>query len=501
MFWLCCGEEKEVNFGNATNSICGHKYEICDDEKIGVEGVLIELWRKAGNNDVLPTGAEALNANGAWVKIGETLTDAEGHYCFDGLKPGDYLVKEILTAEQAEEWYFVLPEDGEQEVTVVCGEDPGPVDFINARYLSICGQKWEDYTCDGRGDEPVDGVKIVLEDGEGNEIASAVTADGGKYCFDNLLPGTYTVYEELTEEQLAVWYPKNPASGAYEDFELVSCQPIEGLDFVNSKYLSISGTKWEDTNANGNPDGIESGVPGVTIELLDVEDKVIETTTTDADGNYSFTGLLPGTYSVQEKLTTEQLAEWSIVFPENGIYEDIELVCGQDREGQDFFNCRRRNITGYKYNDANANGFKDDGEVEWNGAADPITVELYQDGNLIQTTVIDNEDGMYEFTDLLAGDYTIVEIIPADSGIESKAPTFINVTLTPDADLVVEKVFLNYIVRAGPIVIVPPEQPQVGPLQLPATGLNQLPLVLAAAALILLGLMALMLGLLQLRRS
>ena len=46
----------------------------------------------------------------------------------------------------------------------------------------------------------------------------------------------------------------------------------------------------------------EPGLPGWTIDLLDSAGAIVATTVTDANGNYSFTDVGPGTYTVQEEL-------------------------------------------------------------------------------------------------------------------------------------------------------------------------------------------------------
>jgi hypothetical protein len=54
---------------------------------------------------------------------------------------------------------------------------------------------------------------------------------------------------------------------------------------------------WLDTNANGVQDAGELGLAGVTVQLKDGTGTVVQTMTTDANGNYGFT-VAPGTYSV-----------------------------------------------------------------------------------------------------------------------------------------------------------------------------------------------------------
>ena len=61
---------------------------------------------------------------------------------------------------------------------------------------------------------------------------------------------------------------------------------------------SLSGTVYRDDSRNGDQDGTEPGYSGVIVQLLDKDGQVITTTTTDANGRYSFDKLPDGTYSV-----------------------------------------------------------------------------------------------------------------------------------------------------------------------------------------------------------
>ncbi|MCB9278057.1 MAG: carboxypeptidase regulatory-like domain-containing protein [Lewinellaceae bacterium] len=77
----------------------------------------------------------------------------------------------------------------------------------------------------------------------------------------------------------------------------------ENDDTNDAGYIS-TGTSlgdyvWEDTDGDGLQDSGEPGVSGVTVNLKDAGGNVIATTTTDGNGYYHFTGLVPGTYSVQ----------------------------------------------------------------------------------------------------------------------------------------------------------------------------------------------------------
>jgi hypothetical protein len=62
---------------------------------------------------------------------------------------------------------------------------------------------------------------------------------------------------------------------------------------------SVSGTIWVDTDANGTMNGAETGrLAGVTVTLYDSHGNIVATTVTDASGNYAFSNLPDGTYTV-----------------------------------------------------------------------------------------------------------------------------------------------------------------------------------------------------------
>lgn len=64
---------------------------------------------------------------------------------------------------------------------------------------------------------------------------------------------------------------------------------LAGLETVcDSAPVQVGDRVWFDTNQDGVQGANEPGVPGVTVELLGQDDKVLATRTTDAGGNYDF---------------------------------------------------------------------------------------------------------------------------------------------------------------------------------------------------------------------
>lgn len=61
---------------------------------------------------------------------------------------------------------------------------------------------------------------------------------------------------------------------------------------------TISGNVFFDANYNGTLNADEPGLAGTQITLVDASGATVATTVSDASGSYSFTGIIPGSYSV-----------------------------------------------------------------------------------------------------------------------------------------------------------------------------------------------------------
>lgn len=96
---------------------------------------------------------------------------------------------------------------------------------------------------------------------------------------------------------------------------------------------SISGTKFEDINANGIRDPGETGLAGWNITIKNTIDNTNVQTITDNNGNYSFTGLTAGMYTIDET----QKDSWTQTTPANGTYI-VTITSGTVITGKDFGN-------------------------------------------------------------------------------------------------------------------------------------------------------------------
>ena len=111
----------------------------------------------------------------------------------------------------------------------------------------------------------------------------------------------------------------------------------------------IAGTVWADTNHNGTLDPGETGLAGVTV-FLDLNgdgklDPGDPTATTDSSGNYTFTGLHPGTYTVRQVLPDGYAAT-----APRSYSETVRLGAGENAAGPNFGDVRISSVTlGFDY--------------------------------------------------------------------------------------------------------------------------------------------------------
>ena len=151
------------------------------------------------------------------------------------------------------------------------------------------------------------GRTIALLDGNGNPIldkdgnpVTTTTDENGNYQFTGLAPGNYKVsIVDPTTGDLAGLTNTQAYNGrnATEASVTIGDSSVQGVDFGFVKPATIGDRVWNDQDRNGVDNG-EPGVPGVTVILKDASGNEVARTRTDANGNYRFEGVLPGTYSV-----------------------------------------------------------------------------------------------------------------------------------------------------------------------------------------------------------
>ncbi len=301
-------------------SISGSVLEDTDGDGVGDEpqtSVTVTLYEDTDGDGVLDTGEP---------EVTTTTTDANGDYLFEDLSPGDYVVipdqdpdlTDVLDQDQATDGDDPQDNDTTVDNSVGVGLEPGESDtennFVDVNTSgSISGTVTQDTTGDGNGDTSIQGVMLELFEADtlgnpvGSVITTATTGADGSYTFSGLQPGNYVVVEDQPADLVSISdQDQAPDGDSYDTDTTVdnrvaaTVEPGESdtaNNFVEQALASIEGQVLIDNNGDGVGD---VGLGGVDITLQDSNGNSVGSTTTAADGSYSFTGLQPGNYTVVE---------------------------------------------------------------------------------------------------------------------------------------------------------------------------------------------------------
>jgi hypothetical protein len=244
---------------------------------------------------------------------------------------------------------------------------------------------------------------------------------------EELLPGWVPTYLSVDGELLT------PATSV--ELTIPAAADTHEVIFGNVKLAEVHGRKLIDLTADGpspddtcpcdpDPWGNNAGCQYVTVNLdgVDCQGGVVAlTTSTDAEGYYSFVGLWPGTYTIS--------VDEPPGFHPGPLYaleHTVSLLSGDLVTGLDFGDFSKADICVHKYIDWNSNMVQDEGEEDVAG----VVFDLYdEDGNLIASGTTDDL-GTVCFTDLWPGTYTVEEQLL--SGWSATTPTIVTTTLVSD---------------------------------------------------------------------
>lgn len=125
---------------------------------------------------------------------------------------------------------------------------------------------------------------------------TTTTNDNGNYSFNNLPAAVYRVTVNPPAD-----FPLITTGSQRVHVYLQTGQSVTNIDFGlrRSPGGSIGDFVFNDKNNDSVPNSGDIGLPNVTLTLKDVNGQIVDTTTTNSNGNYLFTGLPLGTYTVE----------------------------------------------------------------------------------------------------------------------------------------------------------------------------------------------------------
>ena len=392
---------------------------IQDPGELGLAGVTVNLYNSLTN-----------------VLVDTTTTNGSGNYQFTNVKPGDaYNGEYYLEFIKPVGWNFspafqgtdntvdsdVYPNTGLTPlITITSGQNLNNWDAGLYQNATLGNFVFNDTDLDGfyetaDGDTPLSGIVVRLYNSAGTHLESTVTDTNGNYYFNNLVPGTYYLEFVLPTGYLRSYYQYGVTQNTADQTTglTVNTTLTSGASQLNwwagmrgaaYYYANVGNYVWNDQNADGIYQGRGAGLPGITVNLYNEGGTPAGTTTTDSNGFYMFYNLTPGNYYIQfiktdsswyfspyEAGVTTNKADstgYTAIFTLSPGETDLDWDAGMYQLGK---------IGNFTWNDSNANGIQDPGELGLAG----VGVELfYSNGTSTGLTDTTDSNGAYLFENL-----------------------------------------------------------------------------------------------------
>jgi protocatechuate 3,4-dioxygenase beta subunit len=377
-------------------------------------------------------------------KVMSTRSDPLGNVWFGGIRSGAYFVRYQLPAELRSQTSVLqgpFTAQHGQHVRI-----PGIGVYSTTGTQSVVGQVWEDQNADGIQDPNEGGLAnadVELLNGQRQSLFKTRTDASGHYRFDgqSILAGSYSIGFGFQQEDwkflvsprttLPAGDPRRsndaqPTNQTTPIFNLAS--HVAGAERSFKEFNAgmfglgtVSGTVWQDVDRDGyGRPGLESGVSGVELRLLDQGGQTVATTWTQADGSYRFENVYPGTYQLAaipwdgtqfSPLANDPGRLSNTIDPQTGRSALFPLPSRARLERSVALHGTAgiTSIVGKAWSDADGNGQRNDPEP---GIAD-LPVELIDiNGQVVQSTATDGL-GNYLFRDLAPGRYSVRPLAPA----------------------------------------------------------------------------------------
>jgi len=331
--------------------------------------------------DILDTEGKRVQSN--------LVSDENGQVHADSLAPGDYVFVETKAPEgyvlNETETPFTINESAHGQPEVV--ETAPAVNYYGSA-------EWQKVN---EEDEPLEDAQFNVIDEEGTIVRENVTSDStGRLFVGNLEPGTYTIEETTAVEG----YLLNTAVGEFTIEISAEGKPevVVADDFIN--YKGSAQVIKVDTDGEI--------LPGAVFEVHDEDGNTVDTITSDENGRVLAENLAPGDYnfvevsSPDEYITNTEPVGFTI---ESEAQAEPEIVNAGD-------------LTNYQGSVVLEKVDAEGNDLE--GAEFEIR-DL--DGELIQSELISDAEGLVYAEDLAPGNYEFIEVTAPEGYLVNEKTT------------------------------------------------------------------------------
>ncbi len=403
---------------------------LMDESEPGVPGVTLSL-RRADTRNILTA-----------------VSDETGGFLFAELPNGSY----VFSVDVPQSMLFApYKKEGGDLRSILTGEDNAITrTFVirNGESLTdmnvglidsaiIKGMVFLDLNYNGNYDEGeppcADVTMEVIRNASDRSMGKIKTDETGLFFFDAMRTGNYRLRAILPDD--GSMFTRVPgtigyASNLFENRPGRRENSVQSIDVENSMVYEyyvgvaiggqITGTVFEDRDYSGVLERSDRKLSGVTAELVGPDGTVADQVNTSSGGVYTFSGVMPGEYTVRflrpdgytltKYRPLEEGGNAAKLSPADayGETEPFSFTMAESKSGLNAGLVQSATLGGVFFHDANDNGLMDEGETGFTDGR----VRLLSDDGEIDITQSVNTDGSYFFSGVVPTTYTLFYLLP-----------------------------------------------------------------------------------------